>query len=87
MWFWQARRRHHQVMRAIQLVYDQGVRLMATAAEIKALIAEIAGDLDEVIAKLENSGGLSEAEAQEIADQLRGVAGKVPEPVEPPVEG
>jgi len=75
---------------------------MASAAEIRALIAEVkgiavevAGDLDEVIEKLNNPDGITAADAQAIAldvselrDQLRGVADKVPEPVvEPPVEG
>ena len=64
----------------------QGFRLMATAAEIKALIVEIGDDLDEVIAKLENAtGGLTATEAQEIADMLKPIAAKVPEPEEPPV--
>ena len=76
------------VLGLLLLIVFQGSHIMATAAEIKALIAEIGGDLDEVIAKLENSGGLSAAEAQEIADSLRLIGDKVPEPVEPPpVEG
>jgi predicted PurR-regulated permease PerM len=81
------------------VVITQGVWIMATAAEIKALVEEIktiavevGGDLDEVIEKLNNSGGLSAAEAQEVADSLttlrdslRSIGDKVPEPEEPPV--
>ncbi len=75
------------VLGLLLLLVYQGTQIMATAAEIKALIAEIAGDLDEVIAKLEGAtGGLTAAEAQEIADLLKPIAEKVPEPVEPPVE-
>ena len=73
---------------------------MATAAEInakldrqEALATEIHDDLKEVVDLLANSGGLSAAEAQGIADRLDGnvtkleeIAAVVPEPVEPPVE-
>lgn len=55
---------------------------------------EIATDIDELIAKLTQPGGMSEAEAAEVVTELRavsttlkGVASKYPAvpPVEPPV--
>ena len=55
---------------------------------IKALIAEIGGDIDEVLEKLENipDEGLTKEEAEEIKASLETIAAKVPEPVPPTPE-
>ena len=85
--FWKtpAQRRHEDVIAWLRELDRELETIMATSAEIKALIAEIGDDLDEIIAKLEAAtGGLTAAEAQEIADLLKPIAAKVPEPEAPP---
>lgn len=66
--------------------------LKAILGEINGTTNEIADDVDEVIAKLSNPGGLTEAQAQEIIRDLGGastklkeVAAKYPVPT-PPAE-
>lgn len=65
--------------------------LKAELGVINGTTNEIAADLDEVIAKLNNPGGLTEAQAQEIVNDLRststtlkGIATKYPAVVTPP---
>lgn len=83
---------------ALISIIEQQSKLMANAQEIKDLlveqkgvIEEVAGDIAELIAKLE--GGLTADEAQEVYDSLKAnveklkeAAAVVPEP-EPTVEG
>lgn len=61
--------------------------LKAVLGEINGTTNEIASDIDEIIAKLNQPGGLTEAQAQEIVTDLRGhsdtlkaVAAKYPAP-------
>jgi hypothetical protein len=84
-WHTPGQRRHDEVIAWLKEILRRQEQIMATAAEIKALIAEIGDDLQEVIDKLEAAtGGLTAAEAQEIADLLKPIAAKVPEPEAPP---
>jgi polyhydroxyalkanoate synthesis regulator phasin len=84
-WHTPWRRRHDEVVAWLREILRRQEQIMATAADIKALIAEIGDDLQEVIDKLEAAtGGLTAEEAQEIADLLKPIAAKVPEPEAPP---
>jgi Zn-dependent M32 family carboxypeptidase len=89
-----------RVLELLQIQAKKIDQIMANLLEIKALIVEqkeviteVAGDIAELIAKLE--GGLTAAETQEVFDalkenvvKLKEAAAIVPEPpVEPPVEG
>ena len=89
-----------RVLELLQIQAKQINQIMANLSEIKALIieqkeviTEVAGDIAELVAKLE--GGLTAVEAQEVFDalkenvvKLKEAASIVPEPpVEPPVEG
>lgn len=89
-----------RVFELLQIQAKQINQIMANLSEIKALIieqkeviTEVAGDIAELVAKLE--GGLNAVEAQEVFDalkenvfKLKEAAAIVPEPpVEPPVEG
>lgn len=73
-----------QIERNIMAAFED---LKTVLGEINGTTNEIAADLDEVIAKLNQPGGLTEAQAQEIVDDLRrhsdtlkGVAAKYPAP-------
>ena len=85
-----------RVLELLQIQAKQINQIMANLSEIKALIieqkeviTEVAGDIAELVAKLE--GGLTAIEAQEVFDALKENVVKLKEAAaivpEPPVEG
>lgn len=77
-----------QMERNIMAAFED---LKVVLGEINGTTNEIATDIDELIAKLSQPGGLTEAQAQEIVTDLRGhsetlkaVASKYPPPTPPP---
>lgn len=62
--------------RKLDLLLLQGVRLMSAFDDVKAILADIAKDIDDLIAKLPAEGGMTAAEVDALKADMSAVAAK-----------